>query len=138
MDAESITRRLRGAIGTAALWGAGWATLGFAAFAALKVTGNLGDSVRWIDSILVAARFGFIGGIVGSAFSACVGLLYGGRRLSDIRALRFGIGGGIMAGLFVPGFCPKKKIASHSSKSASTDVPTGDPITFFSATEVVS
>ena len=41
-------------------------------------------------------------------------------------------------GLFVPVFWPKKKIASHLSKSLSTQVPTGEPVTFFSPTEVVS
>lgn len=112
MEAENIIRRLRGAVGTAVLWGAGWATLGFAAFAALKVTGNLPASAIWLDSLLVAARFGFIGGIVGGAFSACVGLLYRGRRLSEIRAVRFGIGGGIMAGLFVPAFLQTMNLLS--------------------------
>lgn len=112
MDTENIIKRLRGAVGNAVMWGAGWAALGFAAFAALKVTGNLPESALWIDSLLVAARFGFIGGIVGGAFSAFVGILYRGRRLSEIRALRFGIGGGIMAGLFVPVFLQTMNLLS--------------------------
>ncbi len=112
MDTENLFKRLRAAAGTAVVWGAGWAALGFAAFAALKVTGNLSDSALWIDSILVAARFGFMGGIVGGAFSAFIGLLYRGRRLSQIRPARFGIGGGIMAGLFVPVFLQTMNLLS--------------------------
>lgn len=112
MDADNIIKRLRGAAGTAVVWGAGWAALGLAAFAALKVTGNLPDSARWIDSLLIAARFGFIGGIVGGAFSAFVGILHRGRRLSDLRAVRFGLGGGIMAGLFVPVFLQTMNLLS--------------------------
>jgi hypothetical protein len=104
MGADNIIRRLRGAVGNAVVWGAGWAALGAAAFAALKLTGTLPDTASWADSILVAARFGVIGGIAGGAFSLVIGLLYQGRRLSDLRAVRFGIGGGIMAGLFVPAF----------------------------------
>ena len=43
-----------------------------------------------------------------------------------------------MRGLLEPTFCPKEKMASQWSKSARVMVPTGDPSTSFSATEVVS
>jgi hypothetical protein len=49
-------------------------------FAALKAGGFLQPSVIWLDSILVAARFGFAGAIAGTAFSALIGLLYRGWR----------------------------------------------------------
>ncbi len=41
-------------------------------------------------------------------------------------------------GEFDPTFCPKKKIASQWSKSSRRVVPTGTPIRFLSATDVVS
>ncbi len=41
-------------------------------------------------------------------------------------------------GLLVPVFWPKKKIASQCSKSSTTEVPTGEPISAFRATDVVS
>ncbi|HYR12250.1 MAG TPA: hypothetical protein VEQ60_30970 [Longimicrobium sp.] len=81
-------------------------------FAALKVAGVLGPSVIWLDAIMVAARFGFMGGIAGGAFSLVIGLLYRGRRLSDLSAVRFGIRGGIMAGLFVPAFMTVARLLS--------------------------
>lgn len=104
MDADSIIRRLRGGAGTALVWGAGWATLGTAVFAGLKVTGVIPASGSWLGALVIAAKLGIIGGVAGVAFSAVVGLLYRGRRLSDISAVRFGIGGGIVASLFVPAF----------------------------------
>jgi hypothetical protein len=104
MDTENLFRRLRGAVGNAVVWGAGWATLGFAVFATLKVAGILPAEASWLDAVTLAAKLGIIGGVAGTAFSAVVGLLYRGRRLSDISAVRFGAGGALMAGLFVPAF----------------------------------
>jgi hypothetical protein len=112
MDADNIIRRLRGAAGNAVVWGASWAALGLAAFAALKVAGILSGTVSWADSLFIAVRFGLVGGISGGAFSLVIGLLYQGRRLSDLRAVRFGIGGGIMAGLFVPAFMQAMNLLS--------------------------
>lgn len=112
MDTETVSRRLRGAIGNAVAWGAGWAVLGAAAFTALKAAGVLPGSASWLDAVLVAARFGIVGGIVGGAFSGFVGLVYGGRRLSELSAVRFGVGGGLMAGVFVPAFLQAMNLLS--------------------------
>jgi hypothetical protein len=112
MNADNIRRRLRGALGNALVWGAGWAALGAAVFAGLKVAGILSPEVLWIDSIMVAGRLGFMGGVAGGAFSAVIGLLYRGRRLSGISALRFGVRGGMVAGLFVPAFMQTMSLLS--------------------------
>jgi hypothetical protein len=112
MDVGNIFRRLRGAVGNAVVWGAAWAACSAAVFAGLKVAGLLPAPAIWLDAILVAARFGLMGGIVGGAFSLVIGLLYGGRRLSDLSAVRFGIRGGIMAGLFVPAFMTVARLLS--------------------------
>jgi hypothetical protein len=112
MDTDNIFRRLRGAVGNAMVWGAGWSACALVAFAGLKVAGILPASAIWLDSIIVAARFGLMGGIVGGAFSLVIGLLYRGRRLSDISWVRFGVRGGIMAGLFVPTFLTVARLLS--------------------------
>jgi hypothetical protein len=112
MDAGSIFRRLRGAVGNAVVWGAGWSACALAVFAAMKVAGLLPASVIWLDAIAVAGRFGVMGGIVGGAFSLVIGLLYRGRRLSQISWVRFGTGGGVVAGLFVPAFMTVARLLS--------------------------
>ena len=108
----NIVRRLRGVVGNAVVWGAAWSACALVVFAGLKVAGMLPASTIWLDSILIAARFGFAGGIVGGVFSLVVGLLYHGRRLSEISAVRFGIGGGVLAGLFVPTFLTAARLLS--------------------------
>lgn len=112
MTADSIFRRLRGAIGNAVVWGAAWSACAAVVFAGLKAAGVLPASVIWLDAIIVAGRFGVMGGIVGGAFSLVIGVLYGGRRLSRINWVRFGIRGGIMAGLFVPSFMTVARLLS--------------------------
>lgn len=112
MDADNIFKRLRGAVGNALVWGAGWSASALVVFAGLKLAGVLPESVLWIDSLLVAARFGFVGGIAGGAFSLVIGLLYQGRRVPDLNPVRFAIGGGIMAGLFVPAFLQAMNLLS--------------------------
>lgn len=112
MNTDNIFRRLRGAFGNAVVWGAAWAGCAAVVFAALKIGGVLSPSAIWLDAIMVAGRFGFMGGIVGGAFSLVIGLLYSGRRLSDLSVVRFGVRGGIMAGLFVPSFLTVARLLS--------------------------
>ncbi|HWK89268.1 MAG TPA: hypothetical protein VNP72_04710 [Longimicrobium sp.] len=104
MNADSNFRRLRGAVGNALVWGAGWAALGFAVFATLKATGVLPASVIWPDAIMVAGRIGLLGGVAGGAFSLAIGVLYRGRRLSELSPVRLAVGTGIAAGVCVPAF----------------------------------
>ncbi len=52
--------------------------------------------------------------------------------------LRASCSGCSMRGLETPTFWPKKKIASQCSKSSSWTVPTGEPMDFFSPTDVLS
>lgn len=112
MNMENTIRRIRGAVGNAVVWGTAWAGLGLVAFAALKLTDTLPASVSWLDSLVIAGRLGMVGGIAGGAFSAFIGLVYRGRRLAEISAMRFGAGGGLMAGLFVPAFMTFGRLVS--------------------------
>ncbi|HEX8451284.1 MAG TPA: hypothetical protein VF647_04250 [Longimicrobium sp.] len=108
----SFARRLRGAIGNVLVWGAGWTALALAVFAVLKSVGFLPAEVIWLDGLGIAARLGVMGGIVGGAFSLAVGTLYRGRRLAEMSVVRFGVGGGVMAGLFVPLFLETMSVLS--------------------------
>ena len=102
MAVDTILRRLRGAFGTALAWGVGWFMAALAILGTLRVTGVLSPS--WTEVFITAVRAGIIGGVSGVAFSSVIRLLYHGRRLSEISWVRFGIGGGIVAGVFVPIF----------------------------------
>jgi len=109
---DSFARRLRGAIGNMFVWGAGWTALALAVFGVLKVAGFLSPEMIWLDGLGIAARLGVMGGIVGGAFSLAIGTLYRGRRLAEMSAVRFGVGGGVMAGLFVPLFLQTMSVLS--------------------------
>ena len=102
MDVDTIFRRLRGALGNALVWGVGWFTAALVLFATLRIAGIF--TVSWTDILVTAGRAGIVGGVAGGAFSIAIRLLYHGRRLSEISWVRFGIGGGVVTGLFVPVF----------------------------------
>ena len=110
MSIDNIVRRLRGALGNAVAWGLGWFTAGFALFAALRVVGVFNYS--WADALIYAIRAGIVGAATGGAFSVVIALLYKGRRLSELSWWRFGIGGGVLTGLFVPLFLQTMNLLS--------------------------
>ncbi|HEX8359855.1 MAG TPA: hypothetical protein VF613_07105 [Longimicrobium sp.] len=112
MPAAKFSRSLRAAFGNALLWGGAWAALGFVTFNVLLAAGFLDDAMWWADGLMVAARLGFAGFLVGGAFSAAVRLLYQGRRLSQLSPVRFGIAGGLVAGAFVPLFLQAMNLLS--------------------------
>jgi hypothetical protein len=104
MAVGNIIRRLRGALGNALVWGAGWFAAAVAVFAALGFVGSAHKSASWVVVLTTAIKFGVMGTIAGAAFSTFIGLRYHGRRLTEISWVRFGIGGGIVTGLWVPTF----------------------------------
>jgi hypothetical protein len=110
MTFENFLRRLRGAFGNALVWGAGWVAVGVALLATLRVVGVL--SFPWAELIEFAARLGIVGAVAGGAFSVVIRFLYHGRRLSEISWLRFGIGGVVVTGLFVPLFLQTMNLLS--------------------------
>lgn len=100
---DDMVRRLTGAFRNALVWGGAW----FILAAVVGATIRLGDvplPIALADGLFIGARVGFIGGIAGAAFAGLISVVCRGRRLSEISWLRFGVGGAIMAGLFVPGF----------------------------------
>jgi hypothetical protein len=102
MAVDAVFRRLRGAVGNALVWGVGWFTAALAVFGTLRIAGII--SVPWVEVLVTAVKAGIIGGVAGGVFSSVIRLLYHGRRLSEISWVRFGIGGAVVTGMFVPVF----------------------------------
>jgi hypothetical protein len=105
MAADNFLRRLGGVIKNAVVWGAAWFGLAVVTMSVLRLTGAVTTSGFWLlDAIGIGIKVGVMGGIAGSAFAGFISLLYRGQRLSQINWVRFGIGGGVLAGFFVPTF----------------------------------
>lgn len=102
MTGSDLIRRLRGLVGNALFWGVTWFVGVMVVSTVLRFLGMVGGS--WLGQVMVSGRFAVIGTITGTAFSLFIGIRYHGRRLTEISWLRFGIGGGIVAALFVPTF----------------------------------
>ncbi len=102
--AGTAARRLWAGVRNALVWGAGWFGLAFLVMTAVRLAGGAPPTASWMNMLRTAARFGVMGVITGTAFSFFIGVRYRGRRLSEINWIRFGLGGGIVTGLVVPGF----------------------------------
>lgn len=104
MIRRDIVRRLSGAFRNAVVWGSAWFILASATTVALRGMDGVPAGIVLGDAIVIGVKVGFIGGIAGAAFAGFISFLYRGRRLSDISWVRFGVGGGIVAGTLVPAF----------------------------------
>ena len=107
---ETRFRQLRAVLRTALTWGAAWAVAGG------TIAGVLGlfDPNPAIESlpervgmaifgaVSWGIRFGIAGGVIGAIFSAAVRLTYVGRRLKDIRPVRFALLGAVVGAVGVP------------------------------------
>jgi hypothetical protein len=118
MNAESIMRRVTGAVKNAVVWGAAWFLLAMGVFGVARITGVGPDHVSLLDAIGMSMRIGVMGGITGGAFSAFIGTFYRGRRLSQIDLVRFGIGGAIFGGSFVGAFLLSANLLTGGGLSA--------------------
>ena len=104
MNVDNIIVRLAGAFRNAVVWGGAWFTLGAIVAFGFRLGDGVHPGIALADAIFMGMKIGFIGGVSGAAFAGLISVFYRGRRLSDLSWLRFGIGGAIMAGLFVPAF----------------------------------
>jgi hypothetical protein len=105
MNVSHFRKRLIGAVKNGMVWGVAWFGLAFVMILVLRTIGVVVPaSISLIDAIGMSIKFGVMGGITGAAFSVFISLLYRGRRLAEISRVRFAIGGGVVAGLFVPAF----------------------------------
>ena len=94
--------RLRATIRNSVVWGVIWGAFGTAVASAMRISDNIPLPWAIVDGVGMGIRIGIVGGIAGAAFFAFMRVAYRGKRLSEISWLPFGIGGAIVAGLFVP------------------------------------
>ena len=99
MFGGNIIKRLTGAVKNGVVWGSAWFLLAMGVFGILRITND--NPVSWLDAIGMSLRIGIAGGVIGGAFAAAISLFYRGKRLSEISAVRFGLGGAVAGGLLM-------------------------------------
>jgi hypothetical protein len=97
-------RLIRAAIGNAVVWGGLWFIGTLVVFSLVKIAGLAPRGAPWGDVLDLALRSSVLGAIASATFSAFIAIFYRGRRLSDLSWMRFGLGGAVLVGLFVPLF----------------------------------
>jgi len=102
-DGNKFTR-LRATFRNSVVWGAIWGTIGTGIAAAMRLADRIPFGHALLDGLGMGIRIGFMGAIAGAVFFAFMSLAYRGKRLSEISWVRFGVGGAVVAGLFVPFF----------------------------------
>jgi hypothetical protein len=98
------SRRLRGLLRTALLWSVGWGAAAVVVLHAMRLVGAVPADIGVLDILGMAVRVAVWGGIVGTLFSAAIGLAFRGRRLADLRLPRFAALGAVVGGAGIPLF----------------------------------
>jgi hypothetical protein len=111
---DPITR-LRATVRNSVVWGIGWGCIGSAVAATRRLLDGIPFGHALLDGVGMGIRIGVMGAIAGAAFFAYISVAYRGKRLSDISWLRFGIGGAVVAGLFVPAFLQTMNLLTGGS-----------------------
>jgi hypothetical protein len=123
MNMKNIVRRLTGAAKNAVVWGVTWSGLAFGTILGLRTIGVMvPPEIGVLDAIGMAIRVGIVGGIAGGAFALFISRFYRGRRLSDISWVRFGLGGAVVAELFILAFFAIMNLASGGGFPAWKDI----------------
>ena len=112
MSDEGRFRRLKAIFKSAVVWGFSWGALGTVVAALMRLGDDISPAFAVLDGIGMGIRIGFMGGLAGAAFSAFISLAYRGKSLRDISAAKFGLGGAIFAGAFVPVFMQTMSVIS--------------------------
>ncbi len=102
MPDENKPRRLRAIFKNAVTWGVAWGALGSAVAAVFRLNDNIPFGNAILDGIGMGVRIGVVGALAGAAFSTFISIAYRGKSLRDISWTKFGIGGALLAGAFVP------------------------------------
>jgi hypothetical protein len=112
MPGGNTVTRLRATIRNSLVWGVAWGTFGSAVAAVIRMIDKIPFGNALLDGLGMGIRIGVMGAIAGAAFFAYISVAYRGKRLSEISWLRFGLGGAIVAGLFVPAFLQTMNLLS--------------------------
>jgi hypothetical protein len=123
MSSGNVRRFLFGAVKNGIVWGVAWFVLAFVTMMVLRTIGVIVPAtIGVLDAIGMAIRIGIVGGIAGGAFAAFISLFYRGRRLSEINWLRFGLGGAIVAELFMLAFFAITNLATGGGFPPLSDI----------------
>ena len=114
MSGDGRFRRLKAIFKSAVVWGFTWGALGTVVSALMRLGDNISPGFAILDGIGMGIRIGIMGGLAGAAFSAFISLAYRGKNLRDISAAKFGLGGAVFAGAFVPVFMQAMNVISGS------------------------
>jgi hypothetical protein len=115
MSDKSRFPRLRATFRNALVWGVTWGAIGTVVATTMRLIDKIPFGYAVLDGIGMGVRIAVIGAISGAAFFAFIGVAYRGKRLSDISWVRFGIGGAVLAGLFVPAFLQTMNVLTGGS-----------------------
>jgi hypothetical protein len=115
MPNEKRFPRLRATFRNSVVWGVIWGTFGTAVASVMRLIDKIPFGYALLDGLGMGFRIGVMGAITSAAFFAFISVAYRGKRLSEISWLRFGAGGAIVAGLFVPGFLQTMNLLTGGS-----------------------
>jgi hypothetical protein len=102
MSDETRFRRVRAVFRNAVVWGVSWGALGSIFAGLMRLADNIPFWFALLDGIGMGIRIGIAGALAGAAFSAFISVAYRGKSVRDISAAKFGLGGAIFAGAFIP------------------------------------
>ncbi len=98
---RTLLRRLRGAVGNAFLWGAGWFGIGLVVHTVIRVLS--GGRYLWpwefYNAVYMAAFLGVSGAVIGAGFSVFIAANYRNQSVERLSPWRFAFGGGLVTAL---------------------------------------
>jgi hypothetical protein len=99
---RTLLRKLRGALGNAAVWGATWFGAGSTILSAAALTGLAPGSVSLGVILQLALSIGITGFVAGAGFSIVLGTEYRRHRLEDMQVGGMAIKGAVISVLLAP------------------------------------
>jgi hypothetical protein len=98
----TLLRKLRGALGNAAVWGATWFGAGFTILSALTLTGLAPGPASFGVLLQLAMSIGITGFVAGAGFSLVLGTEYRRHRLEEMQVGGMAIKGAVISVLLAP------------------------------------